>query len=145
MAEPTSSIDKFSYRPELIEAGAVYHYIKSNRDGYYPARIFIYIRDNDHVEVLKFEAHGMDAALVKAHMDWGTFSADRLESWVLTSDGRQRPQACLSSSSKDSAFTISWQGQNDSVRVDHYLVHVYNFDFISLNYILRHWMTQRTK
>ena len=139
MAELASSMDKFSYRPELIEPGTVYHYIKSNMDGSYPARIFIYIRDNDHLEVLKLEAHGMDAALVKAHMDWATFSADRLQSWVLTPDGRKRPQASLSSSHKHRTFTISWQGKNNSVRVGHYPVHVYNFDFISLNYILPHW------
>jgi hypothetical protein len=139
MAETRFSIDKFLYRPELIEPGTVYHYIKSNIDGSYPARIFIHVRDNDHLEVLKFEKHGMDCALVQAHMDWQTFSADRLESWVLTPDGKKYPQACLSSSYTDKTCTISWQGQNDVVTVGHYPVHVYNFDFISLNYILRHW------
>src|SRR4026207_628624 len=97
-AETTSSIDAFTYRPELIEIGTVYHYIKSNIDGSYPARIVIYIRDNDHLEVLKFEAHGRDAAYVTAHMDWRTFSADRLESRIITPDGVRRPQASLSSS-----------------------------------------------
>lgn len=135
----TSSMDQFSYRPELIEAGTVYHYIKSNIDGSYPARIFIYIADNDHLEVLKFEEHGMDAALVKAHMDWETFSADSLQSWILTPDGNQQEQASLSSSYTNQTFLISWQGRNDVVQVGHYPVHVYNFDFISLNYILRHW------
>lgn len=139
MAETTFSIDKFSYRPELIDPGTVYHYIKSNIDGSYPARILIYIRDNDHLEVLKFEEHGMDAALVRAHIDWETFSADRLESWVLTPDGKQHPQASLFSFYNARTCTISWQGQNNRIRVGHYPVHVYNFDFISLNYILRHW------
>ena len=135
----TSSIDEFSYRPELIEPGTVYHYIKSNIDGSYPARIFIYVRDNDHLEVLKFEEHGMDAALVTAHMDWETFSADQLESWVLTSDGKRSPQATLSSSFENRTFTISWREREDIIRIGYYPVHIYNFDFISLNYILRHW------
>lgn len=124
MRDVTFSIHHFTYRPEFIEAGAVYHYMKSNIDGSYPARIFIYIKDNDHLEVLKFEEHGMDAALVKAHMDWETFSSDQLKSWVLTPNGE---------------YTITWQERKDIVRVGHYSVHIYNFDFISLNYILRYW------
>lgn len=35
MPDVTFSIDQFVYRPELIEAGTVYHYIKSNMDGSY--------------------------------------------------------------------------------------------------------------
>ena len=139
MPESTFSINAFTYRPGLIEPGTIYHYIKSNIDGSYPARIVIYIRDNDNIEVMKFEAHGMDAAHVTAHMDWGTFSADRLESWVLTPDGVRRPQAALSSSYEDRTFTITWQGRKDVIRVGHYPVHIYNFDLISLNFILRHW------
>ena len=139
MPATTFSVDRFTYRPELIKPGIVYHYIKSNTDGSYPARIFVHIRDNDYLDVLKLEEHGMDAVLVEAHMDWETFSADRLESWILTPDGKKRPQAFLSASHKDRTFTISWQGQKDVVAVDHFPVHVYNFDFISLNYILRHW------
>jgi hypothetical protein len=139
MPETLSSVDQFSYRPELIQAGTVYHYIKSNIDGSYPARIVIYVSDHDHLEVLKFEAHGLDAAYVKARMDWETFSADRLESWVLTANGQPTPQASLSSSSEDRTFTITWRERKDVIPVGHYPVHIYNFDFISLNYILRHW------
>lgn len=139
MLETTSAIHAFTYRPELIEPGTIYHYVKSNIDSSYPARIIIYVRDNDQLEVLKFEAHGRDAAYVKAHMDWATFSADRLESWVLNPDGQRRPQASLSSSAEDRIFTISWQNRKDIVHVGHYPVHIYNFDLISLNYILRHW------
>ena len=81
----------------------------------------------------------MDAALVKAHMDWETFSSDQLKSWMLTPDGERRPQASLSSSFEERTYTIAWQERKDIVRVGHYPVHIYNFDFISLNYILRHW------
>ena len=139
MPEVTFSVHQFTYRPEFIEVGTIYYYIKSNIDGSYPARIFIYVRDPDHLEVLKFEEHGIDAALVNAHMDWETFSADQLESWVLTPDGGRRWQALLSSSFEDQTFTISWQERKDIIPVGHYPTHIYNFDFISLNYILRHW------
>ena len=135
----TDSIHQFSYHPELIKTGTVYYYIKSNRDGSYPARIFIYIADDEHLEVLKLEEHGMDAALVKAHIDWNTFSADQLNSWILTPDGNHREQASLSSSYEEETFTISWQGRADVVKIGHYPVHIFNFDFISLNHTLPHW------
>ena len=138
-SELTLSLDDFCFQPERVNAGTVSHYIKSNSDGTYPARIFIYVPDHDHLEVLKLEAHGMDAALVKAHMDWTTFSADRIESWNLLPDGSRTPQASLFSSFKDKTFTITWKERNDMVQVQHYPVHVYNFDFISLNHILPHW------
>lgn len=137
--EVTSSLDQFCFRPDRVKVGTVLHYLKSNIVGSYPARIFIHIPDYEHLEVVKLEAHGMDAALVKAHMDWTAFSADHLESWILLRDGRRTPQASLSSSFKDKTFTISWKKRHDTVRVQHYPVHVYNFDFISLNHILPHW------
>ena len=46
MSEAKSSLNDFSYQPEKVKAGAVFHYTKSNIDGSYPARIFIYIPDN---------------------------------------------------------------------------------------------------
>jgi hypothetical protein len=136
----TSFLHQFSYRPRLAQVGARYDYIKSNIDGFYPARVFVYVADPEHLEVLKFEAHGMDAAYVKAHMDWRTFSADSLDSWVLTPDGNSRRQALLSSSFEEKTFTISWQERENKIRVEHYPAHVYNFDLISLNYSLRHWI-----
>lgn len=139
MGNLTYSIDQFSYRPALIDIGTIYHYIKSNIDGSYPAQIFIYVRERDQLDVLKFEQHGMDAALVQAHIDWQTFSADQLASWVLTADGQRRAQASLNSSFADKTFTISWQGRSDVIQVGHYPVHIYNFDLIGFNYILRHW------
>ena len=137
--EVTYSLHDFCLQPDRFQVGTVFHYIKSNIDGSYPAQVFIHIPDHDHLEVLKLEAHGMDAALVKAHMDWTTFSADRFESWILLPDGRRMSQASLSSSFKDQTFTITWKERNDVARVQHYPVHVYNFDFISLNHILPHW------
>ncbi|HSL31657.1 MAG TPA: GNAT family N-acetyltransferase [Anaerolineales bacterium] len=137
--EITSSLDEFCFRPDRVHVGTVFHYLKSNIDGSYPARIFIHIPDHEHLEVLKLEAHGMDAALVKAHMDWTTFSADRFESWILLPDGTRTSQASMSSSFEKKTFTITWKGRNDIVRVQHYPVHVYNFDFISLHHVLPHW------
>lgn len=140
MTNPTFSIDQFKYQPEQIQSGAVYHYIKSNIDGSYPARIYIRVTDTDNLDVWKFEEHNVDAAHVSAHMDWQTFSADKIESRVVTSDGNGRPQAKLTSSRADATLSIHWRDRADTIRVGHYPVHVYNFDFISLNYSLRHWV-----
>ena len=136
---PTSSVDQFKYQPERIQAGTMYHYTKSNLDGSNPARIYIRVRDVSNLDVWKFEAHNYDAAYVTAHMDWESFSADQIESWIVTFDTNRREQAKLTSSHARSSFSIRWRGQTETIQVGHYPVHVYNFDFISLNFILRHW------
>ena len=138
MIATTDSIQQFSHQPALIKPGAVHHYIKSNRDGSYPARIFIYVADAGQLEVLKLEAHGVDAAFVRAHVDWRSFSSDRLESWVLAPDGDRTPQATLTSSYEQKTVTIDWRGRRDVVNGGHWAVHMYNFDFISLNHVLPH-------
>jgi len=140
MPNPTSSIDQFKYQPEKIQLGRVYHYIKSNIDGSYPARVYIRVMDTDNLDVWKFEEHNIDAAHVSAHMDWKTFSADKIESWVVTSDGNRRYQAKLTSSRAETTFTIHWRDRADTIQVGHYPVHVYNFDFISLNFSLPYWV-----
>ena len=140
LTNPTSSIDQFKYQPEKIEPGTVYHYIKSNIDGSYPGRIYIRVMDTNNLDVWKFEEHNVDAAHVTAHMDWQAFSADEIESWVVTSDGSRRYQTKLTSSRADASFTIHWRDRTDTIQVGHYPVHVYNFDFISLNLSLRHWV-----
>jgi len=136
---PTSSVAQFKYQPERLKAGSVYYYTKSNLDGSNPARIYIRVRDEMNLDVWKFESHNSDAAYVTAHMDWDTFSADQLQSWVVTPDRNRRAQAKLTSSFGDESFSINWRDQSETIQVGHYPVHVYNFDFISLNFILRHW------
>lgn len=138
---PTFSVEQFKYQPEKVRAGAVYHYTKSNLDGSNPARIYIRVRDEKNLDVWKFEMHNSDAAYVTAHMDWNSFSADQIQSWVVTSDKNRREQAKLTSSIGDGSFSINWRDQTETIQVEHYPVHVYNFDFISLNFSLRHWLT----
>jgi len=136
---PTSSITQFKYQPEKINIGTVYHYTKSNLDGTYPARIYIRLMDKENLDVWKFEEHNVDAAHVTAHMDWTSFSADQVRSFWATSDGNQKKQAVLTSSYSESSFSIDWQGHSETIQIGHYPVHIFNFDFISLNMILPHW------
>ena len=135
----TSSISRFKYQPEKIMTETVYCYIKSNLDGSNPARVFIRVMDRDNLDVWKFEAHNYDAAHVTAHMDWESFSADRIQSSVVTSDGKSEDQALLTASSADAACSVRFGGQSETINIGHFPVHVYNFDFISLNFSLRHW------
>ena len=137
---PTLSLDQFQYQPHKVKTGTVYQYIKSNIDGSYPARVYIRMMDEEHLDVWKFEAHNADAAHVTAHMDWHMFSADQAASWTVTEDGQSRPQAKLTLSPADDLFQIHWRDRVDELRIGHYPVHVYNFDFISLNVALRHWI-----
>ena len=137
---PTSSTSQFKYDPELLQIGTTYHYVKSNLDGGDPARVYIRVRDAKNLDVWKFESHNEDAVYVTARMDWESFSADRIQSWVVTSDGYKREQASMKSSFADSSFTASIRGQTETIQTGHYPVHVYNFDFISLNLTLRYWV-----
>jgi len=137
---PTSSVSQFKYNPDLIQTGTMYYYVKSNLDGTNPARVYIRVRDAKNLDVWKFEKHNVDAAYVTAHMDWNSFSADQIQSWVVTSGGTKREQASMRSSYPDSSFTVSFRGQTEAIQTGHYPVHVYNFDFISLNFILCHWL-----
>jgi hypothetical protein len=44
---------QFKFQPEKIQVGMVYHYVKSNIDGSWPARIFIRVEDEQHLSALK--------------------------------------------------------------------------------------------
>jgi hypothetical protein len=135
----TSSLHSFKFQPEKIQTGMVYHYLKSNIDGSWPARIFIRVEDVENLDVWKFEAHQADAAHVRAHMDWHIFCADRIESWIVTADEKSRPQASVSLSKEDMCFHIHWRGIVDTISIGYLPAHIYNFDLISLNVSLRHW------
>ena len=138
-----SSIPHFTFQPEKVPTGIVYHYIKSNLDGSNPARVYIRMADDETLDVWKFEAHNADAAHVIAHMDWLSFSADRIQSWVVTSDGERQERATLTVSARNSSCTIRLGELSETVHVALMPVHLYNFDFISLGTTLSHWNNPR--
>lgn len=140
MSKTPHALAQFKFQPQKIQVGEVYHYTKSNLDGTYPARVYIRTMDAENLEVWKFEAHNQDTVCVTAHMDWVSFSADRIESHWVGRDGRREAQARLSSSYAESSFTVQWRGGAETIPIGQYPVHVYNFDFISLNFSLRHWI-----
>jgi hypothetical protein len=135
---PTSSIIAFRYQPERIKVGTVYHYTKSNLDGSKPSTVSIFISAPDRLEVYKAEENVINAADVIAKMDWTLFSAVELDSGHFLKDGSREPVATMQISRTDNTLKVHWKDQNDSVPIGHYPVHIFNFDFISFNYTLRH-------
>jgi hypothetical protein len=134
----TSSTDRFKYRPDRIEVGTVYHYTKSNLDGSKPITVSIFVAAKDRLEVMKSEEGLTDSAHVIAEMDWSTFSATNLDAGVILKDGSREPRARLRLSAKDNSVFVKVGGAEKTVAVGHYPFHIYNFDFVSLNFILRH-------
>jgi hypothetical protein len=135
---PTSSIIAFRYQPERIKVGTVYHYTKSNLDGSKPSTVSIFISGPDRLEVYKAEENVIDAADVVAKMDWTLFSAVELDSGHFLKNGTREPVARMEISKTDNTLNVHWKDQDDSVAIGHYPVHIFNFEFISFNYTLRH-------
>ncbi|HEX5736644.1 MAG TPA: hypothetical protein VF131_27685 [Blastocatellia bacterium] len=134
----TSSTARFKYQPDKIEVGTVYHYTKSNLDGSKPITVSIFVTAKDRLEVTKAEEGNIDSAHVIAEMDWNKFSARHLNAGVILKDGSRQQRVTLELSTKDDSVIIKVGGQEKVVAVGHYPFHIYNFDFISLNFIFRH-------
>lgn len=126
------------YRPERVKVGSVYHYMKSNLDGSYPAEVSVFVASETELKVLKLEAHQMDLAYVTARLNWQLFSAERLQSWVITADGLHHPRVIMELKPAANEVHVFWGDQVDRVAVGHYPVHVFNFDCISLSLTFPH-------
>src|SRR5215213_5952832 len=90
-----AQVEKFRYQPEKIAVGKVYHYAKTNLDGSDPEYISIWVEDRDRLQSFKLPPEGRQAGLVMAHMDWPTFSVDRIESWQVWPDKERKLVARL--------------------------------------------------
>lgn len=145
MHTPTSATHQFKYQPEKNRRGIMYQYTKSNVDGSAPARVYIRMADEYVIDVWKFESHNFDAAHVQARMNWDFFSAKQLDSWVVTSDGASRPQARMNVSFEEAVVTVQIQHMEGKTEIGHFPFHIYNFDFISLNMSLPHWVNPESE
>ena len=134
----TSSTSRFKYQPEKIEVGTVYHYTKSNLDGSKPITVSIFVATKDRLEVIKAEEGNIDSAHVLAEMDWDKFTARNLNAGVILKDGSRQQRVTLELSTKDDSVLMRIGGKEKIVAIGHYPFHIYNFDFISLNFIFRH-------
>lgn len=136
--EPASSTEQFAYQPERIEIRTVYHYIKSDLAGGNPARVILYIATESHLEVVKIEQGTRDLAYVTADLDWATYSAHHMTSWNVLPNGMYRRQAHMTFDRTTHTLDTWMPGGSERVTTEHYPFHIYNFDFLSLNYVFRH-------
>jgi hypothetical protein len=98
---------KFAYRPERVAVGTVYHYLKSNADGSHPLHVALYVAGPDRLESLKYQEERKTAWLVIANLDWSIFSANHLQTWQLSPDGRRKAVAELTFRNADSSAKLS--------------------------------------
>lgn len=133
----SSDSGKFRFRPDRVPVATAFHYVKSNIDGTQAIPVSVFVADTSRVEVLKLEPAHRDAALVLAHLDWTTFSADTIESLRLSADGGRETSA-RAWLDPAGLFVAELRGRRDTVRVDQLPAHVYDFDFISLAQTFAH-------
>jgi hypothetical protein len=137
-SETGSSVDKFQYQSSKIKVGTVYHYTKSGIDGTKPMTVSIYVDSRDGLQVFKTEPDYEDAAFIIADIDWGTFSASGLRSMKLWKSDRRELVATLSFLPKEKSYLVKIGDEEQKTAIPYFPVHVYNFDFISLNFVFRH-------
>lgn len=134
----TASVDKFTYQPEKIEKGTVYHYVKSNMDNSKPANVAVFIGADDHLEVFKIYPGANATFFVTADFSWDIFSPNALNGYEIYKNMEKKLVMHSSWSKENDTFTYSDSKGDYSVPIGHYPLHNFNFDLTSLNYTFRH-------
>ena len=133
---------KFQYdAKKSLPAGTVLHYVKTNIDGTKPEYVSQYIADEKTMESFKFHVKGSRAGLVIAEMDWKFFSARSLKSWQVFAAGERRLFGTIFFDGEKRRAVVSLpavKSEAESFELKHFPVHLYNFDFGSLNFSFPH-------
>lgn len=133
-----TDVGKFRFDPKKVAVGTVYHYLKTNVDGSRPENVSQYIADEKRLEAFKFHEKGERAGLVIAEMDWGVFSAKKLDSWQVWVN-EKKLFATLEYLSAERVVEVSINGKKAGRTAIKFLpFHIYNFDFGSLNLAFPH-------
>lgn len=135
-------VGKFRYDAKKnFAAGTVLHYVKTNIDGSYPEYVSQYIASADTMESFKFHPKGSRAGLVIAEMDWRNFSAKTLKSWQVFASGERKLFGTIlfdATTRKAEVSIPAVKAESEFVALKHFPVHLYNFDFGSLNFAFPH-------
>jgi len=134
-AQKKSYTSFFKYDASKIQVGTVYHYTKSNTDGSHPIRVSVYVKSKTELEVCKIEEGLIDAALIKATMNWETFSANHLEAYVYNNDSTVH-RATMTT--QNNTFKLIIGKKEESHLIPYFPMHIYNFDLVSFNFMFRH-------
>jgi hypothetical protein len=133
---------KFLYRPERnLPVGTVLHYLKTNIDGTRPEYVSQFIAARDVMEAFKFHQGEPPAGLVVAEMDWRTFSARTLKSWRVLSKTERQLFGTITFDARARRAEVSLPAVRQGVESFAFRqlpVHLYNFDFGSLNFAFPH-------
>ena len=129
---------KFRYRKgKGIPVGTVLHYVKTNIDGTRPEQVSQFVAASDVLESFKFHPKSPPAGFVVAEMDWQSFSAKTLKSWrVLSKDERKLFGTIMfdGTTRRAEVSLPSIRSEPESFVFKHVPVHLYNFDFGTLNF-----------
>ena len=141
-AQAQDDTAKFRYRKNRnFPVGTVLHYVKTNIDGTKPERVSQFIAAENKMESFKFHPNEPPAGLVIAEMDWHFFSAKVLKSWrILSKTERTFFGTILFDGAKREAEVSipAVKTESEFVKLEHFPVHLYNFDFGSLNFAFPH-------
>ena len=141
-AQNLDDTGKFRYDAKKnFAAGTVLHYVKTNIDGSYPEYVSQYIASGDTMESFKFHPKGARAGLVIAQMDWQTFSAKSLRSWQVFAQNERKLFGTIlfDGAARRAEVSIpAVKPEAEFVALKYFPVHLYNFDFGSLNFAFPH-------
>ena len=132
------------YQPEKTAVGTAYFYEESNIDGSHMSTIVQYVASEDAFEAFKWTEGEPEATLVTARMDWNRFSIRELRTWKVRKDGERARVAALDQAEGSNQVVIAAnlrsQEIGQTVEIDNYPWHSYDFDFASLNVTLPHYV-----
>lgn len=133
---------KFRYRAtKAVPVGTVLHYVKTNIDGTRPEYVSQFVAAADVLESFKFHPKSPPAGLVIAEMDWKFFAAKSLKSWRVLSRDERKLFGTLTFDAAAGRAEVSLpsvRSATESFDFKQVPVHLYNFDFGSLNFAFSH-------
>lgn len=133
---------KFRYRAgKAVPVGTVLHYVKTNLDGSRPEYVSQFVAAADRLESFKFHPKSPPAGLVIATMDWKFFAARSLKSWRVPGRGERTLFGTLTFDAAARRAEVSLPAVRPAAETFAFgqlPIHLYNFDFGSLNFALPH-------
>ena len=134
----SAQIEKFSYQPDKVTTGQVYFYKKSNQDGSNPHWVANYIANQTYMESLKWGTTGRGATFVTADINWSTFSVRKFVGGNISPSGERIIGGQLDLLDEAGNYQVKFGDTQDTMHIEAFPWHSYDFDFASLNLIWPH-------
>ena len=141
-------MDQLRYQPEKVAVETAYVYEKSNIDGSHKSNIVQYVASKDSLESFKWIEGAPEATLVTAKIEWHRFSVRELKSWKIRANGERTLYMTLDQTDDCNQVVVAGnlrsQKLEQTVTIESYPWHSYDFDFASLNVTLPHYIDPLT-